>query len=174
IQSTEVPWVSLYQQGSQNIVCNHDEHTGEHDGRGGGETDGFSAMAICAHVREITLVTAYRGDDHRKNNGLDETFIDIFHLHADLNAMEIGAGIRTQEQYPGDVAADNAHEAKQSGEQGKAEDGSSDSGTDEVPERINAHGVKGVNLLGDTLDTDRSEEHTSELQSHLNLVCRLL
>src|SRR5260370_26527037 len=23
-------------------------------------------------------------------------------------------------------------------------------------------------------DTDRSEEHTSELQSHLNLVCRLL
>src|SRR5260370_19469363 len=25
-----------------------------------------------------------------------------------------------------------------------------------------------------TLPTDRSEEHTSELQSHLNLVCRLL
>src|SRR5260370_5945442 len=30
----------------------------------------------------------------------------------------------------------------------------------------------GVAALGD--DLDRSEEHTSELQSHLNLVCRLL
>src|SRR5260370_17328540 len=27
---------------------------------------------------------------------------------------------------------------------------------------------------GSTLTTPRSEEHTSELQSHLNLVCRLL
>src|SRR5207237_10305449 len=27
---------------------------------------------------------------------------------------------------------------------------------------------------GDTYNTVRSEEHTSELQSHLNLVCRLL
>src|SRR5260370_30262704 len=26
----------------------------------------------------------------------------------------------------------------------------------------------------DAIDADRSEEHTSELQSHLNLVCRLL
>src|SRR4030065_1000876 len=154
IQSTEVPWASLDQQGSQNIVCDHDEHTGGHDGGGGGETDGFSAMAICAHVNEITLVTAYRGDDHRKNNSLDETFRDIFHLHADLNAMEIGAGIRTQEQYPGDVTADNADEVKQRGEQGKADNGSSDSWAAEVLERINAHGVKGVNLLGDTLDTD--------------------
>jgi len=67
--------------------------------------------------------------------------------------MEIGADIRTQEQYPGDVAADNADEVEQRGEQGKADDGSSDSWTDEVPERINAHGVKGVNLLGDTLDS---------------------
>src|SRR4030065_2129797 len=108
IQATEVPWVSLDQQGSQNIVCDHNEHTGEHDGRGGGETDGFGAMAICAHVREITLVTAYRRDDHRKNNRLDETLGDIFHLHAGLNATEIGAGIRTQEQYSGDVAAGNA------------------------------------------------------------------
>src|SRR5512137_1851728 len=109
-------------------------------------------MAIWAHVREITLVTAYRGDDHRKNNGLDETVGDIFHLHAGLNAMEIGAGIRTQEQYPGDVAADDPDEVKQSGEQGKADDGGSDSWADEVPERIDPHGVKGVNLLGDTLD----------------------
>src|SRR4030065_16601 len=148
IQSTEVPWVSLYQQGSQNIVCDHNEHTGEHDGRGGGETDGFSAMAICAHVREITLVTAYRGDDHRKTNRLDEPFRDIFHLHADPNAMEIGAGIRTQEQHPGDVAADNADEVKQSGEQGKADDGSGDSGPGELPERGKGDGVQGVNRPG--------------------------
>src|SRR4030065_160103 len=154
IQSTEVPWVSLYQQGSQTLVYEHNEHKEEQDGRGGGETDGFRAMAICAHVREITLVTAYRGDDHRKNNSLDEPFRDIFHLHADLNAMEIGAGIRTQEQYRGDVAADNADEVKQSGEQGKADDGSRDSGTGEGPDRINAHGVKGVNLPGATLDSD--------------------
>src|SRR5438477_2124971 len=31
----------------------------------------------------------------------------------------------------------------------------------------------GVNMLY-CRDTDRSEEHTSELQSHVNLVCRLL
>src|SRR5260370_10097029 len=29
-------------------------------------------------------------------------------------------------------------------------------------------------VLGGLLGQDRSEEHTSELQSHLNLVCRLL
>src|SRR4030065_878219 len=151
IQATEVPWVSLYRQGSHNIVCDQNEHAGEHDRRGGGETDGFGAMAIRAHVREITLVTAYRGDDHRKNNSLDETVGDIFHLQSGLNAMKIGAGIRTQEQYPGDVAADNADEGKQSGEQGKADNGSSDSWAAEVPDRINAHGVKGVNLLGGPL-----------------------
>src|SRR5260370_3092871 len=33
--------------------------------------------------------------------------------------------------------------------------------------------VVGIVLIGSVLD-DRSEEHTSELQSHLNLVCRLL
>src|SRR4030043_1420233 len=99
-------------------------------------------MAIRTHVREITLVTAYRGNDYRKNNSLDETVGDIFHLHAGLNAMEIGTGIRTQEQYPGDVTADNADEVKQSGGQGKADEGTRDSGADEVPERINAHGGK--------------------------------
>src|SRR4030065_2372849 len=132
IQSTEYPWVFLYEQGSNNIVCDTNEHTGEHDGRGGGETDGFGAMAIRAHVREITLVTAYSGNNHRKNNSLDETVGDIFHLHVGLNAMEIGAGIRTQEQYPGDVAADNADEVKQSGEQGKADNRSTDSWAAEV------------------------------------------
>src|SRR4030067_3639685 len=130
IQSTEVPWVSLYQQGSHNIVCDQNEHTGEHDGRGGGETDGFGAMAIGAHVREITLVTAYRRDDYRKNNSLDETVGDIFHLHAGLNAMEIGTGIRTQEQYPGDVTADNADEVEKNRGEGKADNGSSDAWAD--------------------------------------------
>src|SRR5260370_8470387 len=33
--------------------------------------------------------------------------------------------------------------------------------------------VEAVPSLGD-INRDRSEEHTSELQSHLNLVCRLL
>src|SRR5690242_21508332 len=31
-----------------------------------------------------------------------------------------------------------------------------------------------VNLVGRQFATQRSEEHTSELQSHVNLVCRLL
>src|SRR5690242_21447781 len=31
-----------------------------------------------------------------------------------------------------------------------------------------------VPMRAHTLGTDRSEEHTSELQSHVNLVCRLL
>src|SRR5260370_29437850 len=34
--------------------------------------------------------------------------------------------------------------------------------------------LKEVLKLGDGPRRDRSEEHTSELQSHLNLVCRLL
>src|SRR5260370_18740066 len=32
----------------------------------------------------------------------------------------------------------------------------------------------GPERISDDLDANRSEEHTSELQSHLNLVCRLL
>src|SRR5260370_9496930 len=36
--------------------------------------------------------------------------------------------------------------------------------------RLDRHGVARIHLRG----ADRSEEHTSELQSHLNLVCRLL
>src|SRR5260370_3261121 len=38
----------------------------------------------------------------------------------------------------------------------------------------NAIAVEGATMLMVALDRDRSEEHTSELQSHLNLVCRLL
>src|SRR5690242_20789620 len=34
--------------------------------------------------------------------------------------------------------------------------------------------VDRVGRLGLDLELDRSEEHTSELQSHVNLVCRLL
>src|SRR5260370_6877570 len=33
---------------------------------------------------------------------------------------------------------------------------------------------RGCGLTGRARDRSRSEEHTSELQSHLNLVCRLL
>src|SRR3990172_9069029 len=111
-------------------------------------------MAVRSHVGKIALVTTYGGDDYGKNNCLDETVGDVFHFHAGLHAIKIGADIRTQDQYSGDVAADNADEVKQRSEQGKADDGSSDSRADEVPERINAHGVEGVNLLGDALDAD--------------------
>src|SRR5260370_19840989 len=34
--------------------------------------------------------------------------------------------------------------------------------------RVHRHSIRGI------VKTQRSEEHTSELQSHLNLVCRLL
>src|SRR5690242_21596930 len=34
--------------------------------------------------------------------------------------------------------------------------------------------IEGLNGLNPVLGPDRSEEHTSELQSHVNLVCRLL
>src|SRR5260370_25715845 len=34
--------------------------------------------------------------------------------------------------------------------------------------------AEGLKVAGIGLDRKRSEEHTSELQSHLNLVCRLL
>src|SRR5437773_9691726 len=37
-----------------------------------------------------------------------------------------------------------------------------------------ARGFLGRNVLGSGFDCDRSEEHTSELQSHHDLVCRLL
>src|SRR4029077_21298820 len=39
---------------------------------------------------------------------------------------------------------------------------------------MKAAGTRNVNYREDSGDRERSEEHTSELQSHLNLVCRLL
>src|SRR5690242_21422774 len=42
---------------------------------------------------------------------------------------------------------------------------------DHHPAPLRAFGVQLVELVGQLL---RSEEHTSELQSHVNLVCRLL
>src|SRR5260370_4871284 len=46
--------------------------------------------------------------------------------------------------------------------------------TSETPDRVrlvHVHAARGVHMY----ESDaRSEEHTSELQSHLNLVCRLL
>src|SRR5690242_20911084 len=36
------------------------------------------------------------------------------------------------------------------------------------------HGARGPVVAGGILPEPRSEEHTSELQSHVNLVCRLL
>src|SRR5260370_23137251 len=50
-----------------------------------------------------------------------------------------------------------------------------------MPKLGTEHGIAGDTLTmaclsdpGKTLKAARSEEHTSELQSHLNLVCRLL
>src|SRR5207237_2321011 len=50
----------------------------------------------------------------------------------------------------------------------------SDSGVEaaRAQERVGAHSERGGHLR--RLGQRRSEEHTSELQSHLNLVCRLL
>src|SRR5260370_25564161 len=39
---------------------------------------------------------------------------------------------------------------------------------------IDPDNVYGTGVCGNAFRTQRSEEHTSELQSHLNLVCRLL
>src|SRR5260370_1352453 len=64
--------------------------------------------------------------------------------------------------------------------------GVNDTGTTDSSDFHDPHGsiawekrdVPGANLLGGATFTvvgnGRSEEHTSELQSHLNLVCRLL
>src|SRR2546430_12532477 len=46
------------------------------------------------------------------------------------------------------------------------------SGAEKLRERSNSGG--GATLAGATPDGSRSEEHTSELQSQSNLVCRLL
>src|SRR5260370_2728432 len=45
---------------------------------------------------------------------------------------------------------------------------------DECPHIIGIRRQTGLGLQNDPHSADRSEEHTSELQSHLNLVCRLL
>src|SRR5260370_5636464 len=45
---------------------------------------------------------------------------------------------------------------------------------DTVRRYINASGFPEIVRPGKRSKLDRSEEHTSELQSHLNLVCRLL
>src|SRR5260370_9485235 len=43
-----------------------------------------------------------------------------------------------------------------------------------VPPVVDLGGVLNITNLLFSLQNTRSEEHTSELQSHLNLVCRLL
>src|SRR5436309_6348699 len=52
----------------------------------------------------------------------------------------------------------------------------SDSGDERIPELIKAVGDDGVEgyVRYEDLEGPRSEEHTSELQSRENLVCRLL
>src|SRR5438477_3583227 len=50
----------------------------------------------------------------------------------------------------------------------------------DTPDRLAIAQIRSVNmhrdgvLAADLRDGERSEEHTSELQSHVNLVCRLL
>src|SRR2546422_6517550 len=44
----------------------------------------------------------------------------------------------------------------------------------EYPDSLKRRGIGGHVLLEVVVDTLRSEEHTSELQSRLHLVCRLL
>src|SRR5690242_20910849 len=42
------------------------------------------------------------------------------------------------------------------------------------PFKLTIHGQRATVYFGETEVKPRSEEHTSELQSHVNLVCRLL
>src|SRR2546430_10236162 len=50
-------------------------------------------------------------------------------------------------------------------------------GSDMLPAKLPVHelrGCDGLNFLAELAERERSEEHTSELQSQSNLVCRLL
>jgi len=98
---------------------------------------------------------------------IPQTELTAKRLHAGLNAINIRAGIFPHEPNPGYVASDNTHEVKHGGKHGEAYDGRSDSGADEVPKRIDAHGGEGVNLFGDALDTDlRGDGRTRPGRNH--------
>src|SRR3989449_7123291 len=60
------------------------------------------------------------------------------------------------------------------GEQGLLVTGGSDFHGDAKPQLLVGTGYGNLEIPADLLDPMRSEEHTSELQSRLHLVCRLL
>ena len=78
-------------------------------------------MAILAHVHKISLITADGGDNYREYYRLNKTVGEIFHIYMGLNAMGINPGIHTQKSHTGNVAANNANNVEQGGEQGKTD-----------------------------------------------------
>jgi len=71
-----------------------------------------------------------------------------------LDWVEVSAGIHPQEHTTREKTPKDANKVEERGEQGEADNRSGNPGADQEPERIDAHGIQGIDLLGNALDAD--------------------
>ena len=103
----------LHEKGSDYIIGNKNHHTGQHDCRGGGETDALGAVAVHPHMGEITLIAADGRNNDRKDEGFDKSTPDVNKVHGSPNAIKVGSSIAAQKQNPGEVPTQYPDEVKE-------------------------------------------------------------
>src|SRR5512136_988045 len=100
-------------------------------------------------MRKVALKATDRRDDDGKDNRLHKSAGNVFHFDARLNSVEVSSIIKSQQHHTANVPTDDADNVEQGCQERKADDGSSNPRADQIAERVDAHGIKSIDLLGD-------------------------
>ena len=111
-------------------------------------------MAVRKKVGEISLIAADCRHQAGKYERLDKPAAYVRHLNICVDSIKVGALIHAEEENAGEIPAEYSDQIEKGGQQGKADDRSCDTGADEIPKRIDSHGIQGIDLLRDAEDTD--------------------
>src|SRR5208283_3077122 len=75
-------------------------------------------------------------------------------VHIGIYTIKVGAFIYPEEYHAREISSEYPDQIKEGREQGEADYRGCDPRTDKIPLGVDPHGIEGVDLLGDTEDTD--------------------
>src|SRR3972149_4832440 len=114
------------------------------------------ADALSSESGIVTLVTANPGDQGSEAQGLINASEDVHHVHVIGHLSEISAFADTQKTPPYQIASKDTDHIEHGCEQWEDNDPCKKFWHDEIPNRVDAHQLNGIDLFGDSHDPDFS------------------